>query len=202
MNMAEDLENGRYGENITYIAISPDGSLVATFNPYKSFISIEKVLKNDDKATDSKATKTTIEIDNNKFFDKKPPNILGWSLAISDIIDNDVGLVAISCITDEDMSQKEIIEKGSLQKAYLRLSSINMRDICYALLYIPFKVFIECIYLLVIDKSHNSIPLLYILFIGIPFLILVLPEFFYDSKILKCDKGDINQHQLSQTSSE
>lgn len=33
----DDLENGNrtYGENITYVAISPDGSIVATFNPCK-----------------------------------------------------------------------------------------------------------------------------------------------------------------------
>ncbi|GES88075.1 hypothetical protein GLOIN_2v1881093 [Rhizophagus clarus] len=112
--MEEDLENVIYGEKITYTSISPDGSLIATFNPYKSFISIEKIVENEinDKATDLKPTKTTIEIDNNKFFDKNPPNVLGWSLAVSDIIDNDVGLVAISCITDEDMSQKETIEEG------------------------------------------------------------------------------------------
>lgn len=33
--MTEDLENGSYGEKITYVSISPDGSLVATFNPCK-----------------------------------------------------------------------------------------------------------------------------------------------------------------------
>jgi hypothetical protein len=35
-------------------------------------------------------------------------NILGWSLAVSNIIDveNNVGLIAISCITNEDMNPK------------------------------------------------------------------------------------------------
>jgi hypothetical protein len=147
---------------------------------------------------DSKATKTTIEIDKNKFFDKKPPNILGWSLAVSDIIDNDVGLVAISCITDEDMSQKEILEESSFQRAYLRLSSINIREIHYSLLHIPIEIISYCTNLFFVDKNPISDPLPYILFIGIPFLILALPEFFYVSKILK---GDSKQYQLSQTSS-
>uniref|UniRef100_U9UP32 Uncharacterized protein n=1 Tax=Rhizophagus irregularis (strain DAOM 181602 / DAOM 197198 / MUCL 43194) TaxID=747089 RepID=U9UP32_RHIID len=36
----DDLENGNrtYGENITYVAISPDGSIVATFNPYNNYL--------------------------------------------------------------------------------------------------------------------------------------------------------------------
>lgn len=34
-----DLESGNctYGEKITYVAISPDGSIVATFNPCKLY---------------------------------------------------------------------------------------------------------------------------------------------------------------------
>jgi hypothetical protein len=151
------------------------------------------------KETNSEETKTTIKINNNKFFDKKPPNILGWSLAVSDIIDNDVGLVAISCITDEDMTEKEIIEEGSFRKAYLQLSSINMREMHSSLLYIPYQVFTQCIYLFFFDTNRISIPFSYILFIGIPFLILALPEFFYVSKILK---GDSKQYQLSQTCSD
>ncbi|GET04146.1 hypothetical protein GLOIN_2v1483623 [Rhizophagus clarus] len=154
----EDLENASYGEN----------------NPL-----VQMVMENEinDKAIDLKATRTTIKIDNKKFFDKKPTKILGWSLAVSDIIDNDVGLVAISCITDEDMSQKETIEEGSRQKAYLKLSSINIREIHYSLLNVPYQILTQCIL----------------------FLILVLPEYFYISKILK---DDSKQYQLSQTSSE
>ncbi|CAB4379736.1 unnamed protein product [Rhizophagus irregularis] len=198
--MTEDLENGSYGEKITYVSISPDGSLVATFNPYKSCISIENVLENEknDKAMDSRTVKTTIEVDNNNFFDKKPQNILGWSLAVSDIIDNDAGLVAISCITDDDMNQEETIEEGSFQKAYLRLSSINIREIHYSLLHIPIEIVSYCTNLFFIDPNPVSNPLPYVLFIGIPFLILALPEFFYVSKILR---GDSKQYQLSRTSS-
>lgn len=34
--MSHDPElGGQYGENITYVTISPDGSMVATFNPCK-----------------------------------------------------------------------------------------------------------------------------------------------------------------------
>ncbi|GBC08792.1 hypothetical protein RclHR1_08390006 [Rhizophagus clarus] len=175
----EDLENASYGEN----------------NPL-----VQMVMENEinDKAIDLKATRTTIKIDNKKFFDKKPTKILGWSLAVSDIIDNDVGLVAISCITDEDMSQKETIEEGSRQKAYLKLSSINIREIHYSLLNVPYQILTQCIFLFFI-ASNIIVPLSYISFIGILFLILVLPEYFYISKILK---DDSKQYQLSQTSSE
>ncbi|PKY61480.1 hypothetical protein RhiirA4_486524, partial [Rhizophagus irregularis] len=106
----DDLENGNrtYGENITYVAISPDGSIVATFNPYGTSISITKLTTND---------KAKIQFDINKF--KRPSNILGWSLAVSDIINTeyDTCLVAISCVTDKDINPKEI-EEGGLRKLY------------------------------------------------------------------------------------
>ncbi|CAG8682097.1 20628_t:CDS:2 [Rhizophagus irregularis] len=52
--------------------------------------------------------KAKIQVDIKKIFDKKPSNIIGWSLAVSDIVDdkNNIGLVAISCITDKDMNPK------------------------------------------------------------------------------------------------
>ncbi|CAG8705826.1 2007_t:CDS:2 [Rhizophagus irregularis] len=105
----DDLENGNrtYGENITYVAISPDGSIVATFNPYGSSISITKLTTNE---------KAKIPFDINKF---KKSNILGWSLAVSDIINTeyDTCLVAISCVTDKDINPKEI-EEGGLRKLF------------------------------------------------------------------------------------
>ncbi|RGB40321.1 hypothetical protein C1646_753500 [Rhizophagus diaphanus] len=99
--MDSDLESGNraYGEILTYVAISPDGSLVATFNPYGSSISITKLKTNE---------KSEIRFDRKKFFKKKPRNILGWSLAVSNIIENDIGLIAISCITEKDMNSKKI----------------------------------------------------------------------------------------------
>ncbi|GES90904.1 hypothetical protein GLOIN_2v1881080 [Rhizophagus clarus] len=105
---SEDLERGyqTYEEKITYVAISPDGSIVATFNPFGPFITITKVATND---------KTKIRFDKKKYFGKKPPNVLGWSLAVSDIINNDIGLVAISCITDKDMNLKEVNEINKYQ---------------------------------------------------------------------------------------
>ncbi|CAG8697959.1 2832_t:CDS:10 [Rhizophagus irregularis] len=110
----EDLESGNYtyGEKINYVAISPNGSIVAKFNPYDSSILVTKVTTNANK---------NIPFDKKKFFNKKPSNVFGWSLAISDIIDegNDIGLVAISCATDIDTSPKEI-EKENLQKASIR----------------------------------------------------------------------------------
>uniref|UniRef100_U9TKN7 Uncharacterized protein n=1 Tax=Rhizophagus irregularis (strain DAOM 181602 / DAOM 197198 / MUCL 43194) TaxID=747089 RepID=U9TKN7_RHIID len=82
----EDLESGNYtyGEKINYVAISPNGSIVAKFNPYDSSILVTKVTTNANK---------NIPFDKKKFFNKKPSNVFGWSLAISDIIDegNDIG---------------------------------------------------------------------------------------------------------------
>ncbi|RIA94299.1 hypothetical protein C1645_873523, partial [Glomus cerebriforme] len=115
--MEDDLESGdrTYGENITYVAISSDGSIVAKFNPYGPSILIEKVTEND---------KTTIRFDKNEFFDNSTSigGILGWSLAISNIIDNenDIGLVAISCITEKNMNSKEI-KKVNPIKLYIKL---------------------------------------------------------------------------------
>ncbi|CAB5377032.1 unnamed protein product [Rhizophagus irregularis] len=112
-----DLERGTSGvqtfeEKITYVAISPDGSIVATFNPYGFFITIKKVATNDE---------TKIRFDRKKFFDKKPPNdiVLGWSLAVSDTINNDIGLVAISCITRKDMNPNGIYEINKYQIALI-----------------------------------------------------------------------------------
>ncbi|PKY54534.1 hypothetical protein RhiirA4_426844 [Rhizophagus irregularis] len=46
--MTEDPEFGdKYGENITYVTISPDGSIVATFNPYDPSILITRVVTNE-----------------------------------------------------------------------------------------------------------------------------------------------------------
>ncbi|CAB4379737.1 unnamed protein product [Rhizophagus irregularis] len=82
----------------TYVAVSPDGSIVATFNSNVSYITITKVATNE---------RTNKSFDKNIFSDD---NFLGWSLAVSDIIDNNIVFVAISCITKEDMiNPKEIM---------------------------------------------------------------------------------------------
>ncbi|GBC06366.1 hypothetical protein RclHR1_00680010 [Rhizophagus clarus] len=109
--MTRDIEHGDqiYGEKITYVNISPDGSIVATFNPFHSSILITKVETNHN---------TKIPFDRTKFFDKVPSRILGWSLAVSDIIDaeNNIGLVAISCITDEDMNPNQNIPPRRIRR--------------------------------------------------------------------------------------
>ncbi|PKB99440.1 hypothetical protein RhiirA5_429693 [Rhizophagus irregularis] len=105
--MSNDIERGdqshhTYGEEITYVAISPDGSIVATFNPYGSSILITKVVTSEAPTNE----KTEIRFDRKNFFEKVPSNILGWSLAVSDIVgtENNIGLIAFSCITHEDMN--------------------------------------------------------------------------------------------------
>ncbi|PKC62832.1 hypothetical protein RhiirA1_457209 [Rhizophagus irregularis] len=143
--MTRDMERGNqtYGEKISYVAISPDGSIVATFNPYGSSILITKV------ATSKVATSENAEIRFNrkKFFDMKPSNILGWSLTVSDIIDseNNIGLIAISCITDEDMNPKLKTRHKKLNRRAVKLLvysiSINL-FLILNFLFIPYPLFI------------------------------------------------------------
>ncbi|CAB4436753.1 unnamed protein product [Rhizophagus irregularis] len=186
----DDLENGNrtYGENITYVAISPDGSIVATFNPYGSSISITKLTTND---------KAKIPFDINKF--KKPSNILGWSLAVSDIINTeyDTCLVAISCVTGKDINPKEIKKSGhrKLLKLFIKkqlsfwdsqLFLISLFILCYAM-----STFIFI--------NSDSSLLFYLLFIIIPICILFFYEYYYTRKILVTD---IKQFRLSCTPGE
>ncbi|CAG8544751.1 19694_t:CDS:2 [Rhizophagus irregularis] len=84
----------------TLVAVSPDGSIVATFNSDSSRITITNVAIN---------KKAKISFDRKKLSDDNV-NFLGWSLAVSDIIDNNIVFVAISCITEEDMNPKEVNE--------------------------------------------------------------------------------------------
>ncbi|CAB5346731.1 unnamed protein product [Rhizophagus irregularis] len=231
-----------YGENITYVAISPDGSIAATFNPYTSSISIEKVVKNDvenhkatdskstdksieevmnndekiEKATDttdksfisiemaakndekvtySKATKTTIKIDIKKFFDKKPSNIIGWSLAVSDIIDKDIGLVAISCITEEDMNSKRNEEVNNLQILLGRIKQLLQNfvklSIPYCLIFF-FLIFIIFLSLPIILSA--SLLCLFVL-LNLYYFIRLCTSYYVASK------DDIEQFRLSFISS-
>jgi hypothetical protein len=126
--------------------------------------------------------KTKIRFDSENFFDKKLPNsnFLGWSLAVSDIIDNNIGFVAISCITDKEMNSKKVeeVNYSYLIKQFSIIynkSTASPRRIVNYLMY-------NIIILLI--KS----PLLsFLWFIFIPFYILYLNESFH-SKISKKDK--------------
>jgi hypothetical protein len=62
--------------------------------------------------------KAEISFNRKKFSERDPPNvkILGWSLAVSDIINNDdVGAIAISCITEKNTNPKGIEEISKYQ---------------------------------------------------------------------------------------
>ncbi|PKY54861.1 hypothetical protein RhiirA4_427076 [Rhizophagus irregularis] len=206
----DDLENGNrtYGENITYVAISPDSSIVATFNPYGSSISITKLTTND---------KAKISFDINKF--KKPSNILGWSLAVSDVINTeyDTCLVAISCVTDKDINPKEI-EEGGLRKLY-KLFQIFIKKklsfwdsqlflISLFILYYAVTAFISTFIFtffsnelekLINTHIDRSNLFFYLFFIIIPICILFYYEYAHTRKILVTD---IKQLRLSCTSGE
>uniref|UniRef100_U9TTN0 Uncharacterized protein n=1 Tax=Rhizophagus irregularis (strain DAOM 181602 / DAOM 197198 / MUCL 43194) TaxID=747089 RepID=U9TTN0_RHIID len=95
-----ETEPDTYGEKIDYVAISPDGSIVANFNPYSSSISITKVVTSETMTNEAvtiemssgieKHNKTEIGFDKRIFKDKNSLNIIRWSLAVSDVIDNDI----------------------------------------------------------------------------------------------------------------
>ncbi|PKY60094.1 hypothetical protein RhiirA4_517267 [Rhizophagus irregularis] len=187
-NYVDDLESGNYtyGEKINYVAVSPDGSIVATFNPYGTSISIAKVVTND---------KAKIHFDINT--SKKPSNILGWSLAVSNIIDteNDTCLIAISCVTNRDMNPKEI-GKGGLRKLFQICIKKHLSfwdsQIILILLFILYYIF-------AIFSTDNSEFFFYLSFIIIPIYIL----FFYEhTNIRKILVTDIKQFRLSCTPDE
>ncbi|PKY58837.1 hypothetical protein RhiirA4_513681 [Rhizophagus irregularis] len=187
-NYVDDLESGNhtYGEKIDYVAVSPDGSIVVTFNLYGTSISIAKVATND---------KAKIHFDINK--SKKPSNILGWSLAVSNIIDteNDTCLIAISCVTNKDTNPKEI-EKGGLRKLFQiyikKQLSFCDSQIFLILLFILYYIF-------AIFSTNNSEFFFYLSFIVIPVYIALFYEYNNTRKILVTD---IKQFRLSCTPSE
>ncbi|PKK68810.1 hypothetical protein RhiirC2_781776 [Rhizophagus irregularis] len=197
----DDLENGNrtYGENITCVAISPDGSIVATFNPYGSYISITK-LTTDDKAK--------IPFDINKF--KKPSKILGWTLAVSDIINTkyDTCLVAISCVTDKDINPKEI-EEGDLRKLYKLFQIFIKKQLSFwdsqlflillFILYYAIATFIVTFIPNFKSSYDKSNLFFYLFFIIIPICILFYYEYVRTRKILVTDT---KQFRLSCTSGE
>ncbi|PKY59538.1 hypothetical protein RhiirA4_515519 [Rhizophagus irregularis] len=170
------------------VAISPDGSIVATFHSHGSYITITKV------ATNEKA-----KISFDKPFDN---NILGWSLAVSDIIDNNtgdnntsdnnnVGFVAISCITNEDMSTKGIEKVNKFQIAF---------DILKQFIQLFFKIFIPYCFVF--------FSLILIIFLTLPILLsvfflclIVLPNLYYLIRLgmsyYVTNKDDLEQFQLS-----
>ncbi|PKC56058.1 hypothetical protein RhiirA1_474577 [Rhizophagus irregularis] len=234
-----------YGENITYVAISPDGSIAATFNPYTSSISIEKVMKNDvenhkatdsksteksieevmnndekiekatdttdksfisiemaaendgesEKVTNSKAMKTTIKIDIKKFFDKKPSNIIGWSLAVSDIIDKDIGLVAISCITEEDMNPKRNEEVNNLQILLSRIKQLFQNFFKLSVPYCLIFFFLMVIIFLSLPIFLSASLLCFFVLLNLYYFIRLCTSYYAASK------DDIEQFRLSFISS-
>ncbi|GBB89657.1 hypothetical protein RclHR1_16410003 [Rhizophagus clarus] len=131
-------------ENITYVAISPGGSIVATFDSCCSFIRIKRVVKNE---KNSKAKYSDVKITEIKTVN--PPNVLGWSLAVSDTIDNDMGFVAISCIAVEDMNPKGIEEVNIIRIIlYIAIqSSKNLIKLfipyCLILFFLIFIIFLS-----------------------------------------------------------
>ncbi|PKC68812.1 hypothetical protein RhiirA1_456771 [Rhizophagus irregularis] len=121
--MGSDIESGNY-TYIDYVAISPDGSMVAKFSPRNDNYSI--VIK---KVT----TSAIISFHEKNWFETSiPKNLLGWSLAVSDIIDNgnDIGLVAISCITNNDIFKvdKQFLSSWSSSEGMTKLYEFSFRN--------------------------------------------------------------------------
>jgi hypothetical protein len=113
---------------------------------------------------------------------KKPlnSNVLGWSLAVSDIIDNNIGFVAISCITDKEMNSKKVEEVN-----YSFLIK-QFPIICKKLITCPRRIYhflMNSTLVLLIQSPFLS----FLWFIFIPFYILYFNETFH-SRISKMDK--------------
>ncbi|PKY53028.1 hypothetical protein RhiirA4_471020 [Rhizophagus irregularis] len=162
----------------TRVAVSPDGSIVATFNSDSSRITIINVAMNE------KA---------NKSFEKKifsGNDFLGWSLAVSDIIDNNIVFVAISCITEEDMNPKEV---NGFRMAFFQIK--QLREHIFELFNRYFIVLFLLIFVIFL-----LLPILLSVFILCLLVLLYLYNFFRFHASYSSD-DDIEQFKLSWISS-
>ncbi|CAB5355514.1 unnamed protein product [Rhizophagus irregularis] len=100
-----ELGNLTFGD---YVAISPEGSIVATFTQetrHDYSITIKELATNKEKRI--------------TFNWERDDKTIGWSLAVSDIINNnEIGVVAISCITEKDMKPKRDEEINKYKNNY------------------------------------------------------------------------------------
>ncbi|GBC20745.2 uncharacterized protein OCT59_023748 [Rhizophagus irregularis] len=164
----------------TLVAVSPDGSIVATFNSDSSRITITNVAIN---------KKAKISFDRKKLSDDNV-NFLGWSLAVSDIIDNNIVFVAISCITEEDMNPKEVNE---FRMAFFQIK--QLREHIFALFNRYFIVLFLLIFVI-----FFFLPILLSVFILCLLVLLYLYNFFRFHASYSSD-DDIEQFKLSWISS-
>ncbi|GES85273.1 hypothetical protein GLOIN_2v1469593 [Rhizophagus clarus] len=108
MSSVDIQEENKNSTEKDYVAISPDGSIAAKFNPdYKgrTSILIKKVYTNDKE----------IIIDIKKI--QPNQNVLEWSFAVSDINEN-FWFVAISYIIDKNLPIPKPGKSGTLIKTY------------------------------------------------------------------------------------
>ncbi|CAB5392891.1 unnamed protein product [Rhizophagus irregularis] len=117
--MENDIESGNHTSD--YVAISPDGSIVAKLSPC-----------NDNYSIVIKKKEVTNAIISYRFGASIPKDLLGWSLAVSDNIDNgnDIGLVAISCITNNDIFRvdKQFLSSWSSSEGTTELYEFSFRN--------------------------------------------------------------------------
>ncbi|EXX78275.1 hypothetical protein GLOIN_2v1784346 [Rhizophagus irregularis DAOM 181602=DAOM 197198] len=203
-----ETEPDTYGEKIDYVAISPDGSIVANFNPYSSSISITKVVTSETMTNEAvtiemssgieKHNKTEIGFDKRIFKDKNSLNIIRWSLAVSDVIDNDIGLIAISCITSKNTNQKNQKETMKVIQKIIHIIHILFKKYLPTLHFQHLMIFIFISYYFYTVFYYTKV-FIYMFLIIIPIYILYIYEYYYARKILKTD---VKQCRLSSTSSE
>ncbi|POG63515.1 hypothetical protein GLOIN_2v1484628 [Rhizophagus irregularis DAOM 181602=DAOM 197198] len=186
----KDVDESANGEEITYVAISPDGSIVAKFNPFvmksqkKIFKSYPLVL-----LCVSPNEETNTFFDRKCFHDGDEP--LGWSLAVSDIIDNDTGLVAISYIIDEDMNLKGIEQVNKFQ-ILLDITKQLLQN--FVKLLIPYCLIIFFLIFIV----FLSLPIFLSVFLLCLFVLLNLYYFFrLCASYYATSEDDIEQFRLS-----
>ncbi|CAB4413913.1 unnamed protein product [Rhizophagus irregularis] len=121
-------------------------------------------------------------------------DILGWSLAVTDIIENNIGFVAISGITKEDMNPKEVNE---FRMAFVLITQLLQHN---------FELFIRhfIVLFLLIFVIFLLLPILLSVFFLCLFVLLYLYNFFrlYASYSTTSDDiDDIEQFKLSWISS-
>jgi hypothetical protein len=146
-------------------------------------------------------TKSTNAIISSQFKTSIPKDLLGWSLAVSDIIDNgnDIGLVAISCITKNDMYPSEInINKTNIILALVkhRINKLFITFSRYFLVYF-FLLFILIVIFLPLMDTFIFFPSL-IVFISVFCTVLITDLYSFYARRFRVDKQFLSSWNSSE----
>ncbi|RGB40307.1 hypothetical protein C1646_663951 [Rhizophagus diaphanus] len=181
-----EYDESQYDE-YTHMAVSPDGSIVATFNLDNFYVAITKVATNEYNNFGRKIFSGKISFDRKKLSDG---DILGWSLAVSDIIDKNIVFVAISCITNKDMNPGDI-EFNEFRLAFDLVKQLIQRF--FKLFQSRFLVFIFLIFVIFYFLPIFLRVLFLCLFVL--YLLFYIIRFYMDRKN-RSNLNDSNQYNV------